>query len=244
VKILTGLLIMMLVCCSAWAGVEFDGTDDYVDCGSDASLEVADNFTISFWMKADTTGGWRGMVQKGRDDVNDYFGVWLSGTTLYFGTNKTDESANLLSGGSISTNIWYYITAVYDGINKRVYTNGILAGGPTAAGVGNSSKNLSIGRALGVSEYHDGQITEVAIWNTVLSAQQIKNLANSRVKGLPLQFERDNLMGYWPLDDEKSGTSGDGDTFRDLSGNANHGTGVDGANNTGLTCRGERLTYP
>jgi len=53
------------------------------------------------------------------------------------------------------------------------------------------------------------------------------------------------LVGYWPLDDSPDGTSGDGDTFVDRSGTGNNGTGVDGANNTGLTVKASSyLMYP
>jgi hypothetical protein len=47
------------------------------------------------------------------------------------------------------------------------------------------------------------------------------------------------------MDDQEAGTSADGDTVRDLSGNGNNGTGNDGADNTGLTWTQETvLSYP
>ena len=54
-----------------------------------------------------------------------------------------------------------------------------------------------------------------------------------------------SLVGYWPLDDCSDGTSGDAVAFVDRSGMGNNGTGDNGANNTGLTCRDSSyLSYP
>ncbi|MDP6154665.1 MAG: DUF2341 domain-containing protein [Candidatus Thermoplasmatota archaeon] len=41
-------------------GLEFDGVNDFVDCGDDASLEVGDSFTVEVWMKPemDRWSGW------------------------------------------------------------------------------------------------------------------------------------------------------------------------------------------
>ena len=62
---------------------------------------------------------------------------------------------------------------------------------------------------------------------------------------IPIQLFGSNLKTYLTLDDLPDGTSGDGDTFVDRSGNGNDGTGSDGGNNTGLTWVGESiLSYP
>jgi hypothetical protein len=68
-----------------------------------------------------------------------------------------------------------------------------------------------------------GTITEVAYWSTELPANEIQLLANSKIKGKPLQVQPSNLVAYWPLDDGESGTSANGDIAQDLAG-VNNGT--------------------
>jgi len=54
--------------------LEFDGVDDYVNCGSDASLDIVDEITAECWFKSDFSQlytFWLGRI--GRD------GWWLQG---------------------------------------------------------------------------------------------------------------------------------------------------------------------
>jgi hypothetical protein len=90
-------------------------------------------------------------------------------------------------------------------------------------------------------------MTEIAIWqaSTVFTTTEIANLASSYTKRIPTQIRLANQIFYLPTDDQEAGSAANGDTVRDLSGNANNGTGDDGANNTGLTWSEEKvLSYP
>ena len=64
-------------------------------------------------------------------------------------------------------------------------------------------------------------------------------LADSKVKGMPLQIQPANLKLYLPLDDYTAGTALNAATFLDLSGNGNNGTGVDA--DADSTCVGEEI---
>ena len=46
-----------------WA-LEFDGTDDYLSCGNDASLNITDTLTVSTWARFDSPGENNGLVNK------------------------------------------------------------------------------------------------------------------------------------------------------------------------------------
>ena len=88
---------------------------------------------------------------------------------------------------------------------------------------------------------------EAYLWESELSAAQIAQLYNGRRRRLGLEeyFGPSNLKGAWALDDEEDGTSADGDTFIDMSGNPNDCTGDDGGDNSALTAKeGKISTYP
>ena len=43
----------------------FDGSDDYVNCGTDASLDLTEQLTIEVWIKADpANNSWARIVDK------------------------------------------------------------------------------------------------------------------------------------------------------------------------------------
>jgi len=85
--------------------------------------------------------------------------------------------------------------------------------------------------------------SEFAIWNTNLTDGEVAQLMNAKLRYLPLQIKKANLKGYWPLDDHPQGTFINAKTFNDISGNGNHGTGVDANDNS--TCIAESiLSYP
>ncbi len=51
--------------------LEFDGANDYVDCGSDPSLDLT-VWTIAFWLNAAENKNYNGFVIKGLDAAENY----------------------------------------------------------------------------------------------------------------------------------------------------------------------------
>jgi len=96
-----------------------------------------------------------------------------------------------------------------------------------------------------VPEYFNGEISECGIWNVVLTQNEIRIIANSKIKGMMRQIRTASLIGHWFLDAGPDGSSYDGVIIRDQSSNSNAMTGDDGAGNTGLTAKAEVfLSYP
>lgn len=251
-KIILALFLIPSLC---WAGVNFDDVDDYIDCGTMADAVMTENgaLTISAWIYPETIGTSGASRIIGRQ--NGGVGVYLyksSTTTVSFqvvgSTTLTRKAAN----NALTLNIWQHILLTWDGStnaeNVHIYVNGIeVAYQTTTNGItpsNNSAASLIIGNRDDFIRCFDGTITEVAVWNTIVSANEIALLAHSRVKGMPLLLKTANLKGYWPLDEGSHGVSADLDTAWDMSGNGNNGNPDNGANNTGLTWMAESiLTY-
>ncbi|GEM_PF-2160349 len=236
----------------SWAGVLFDLVDDQISVTQSSSINDMSPLSFSFWMYPQSIGENNSGVIFRKGPIycaqnltqRIYFGANFSGTDLF---RETVNSA-------ITYNAWNQIVVTWDGSatasNSHIYVNGTEASYNTTQNATvtrdtDAADNLYIGAESGGVNDFDGKMTELAFWNVVLSAAQIEQLAKSRVKHMPLQVSPANLKAYWPLDEASDGASGNGTTFKDLSGNANSGTGDDGANNTGLTGAGEIvLTYP
>jgi len=239
--------------------VDFDGTDDYLDHGDPSSLQIIGAISISAWVYVDvfptTTDTFKVIGEKGYVTNEGYVlrlrGAGGSNTELQIGSYNGATFQNrswTISGWSVGT--WHHILGLSTGSTWQLYFDGTSVSSSSADGSGALSTTAKFFIGAGdisgsPARFFDGKITEVAVWNTNLSQTQITQLASSRVKRMPLQIAPSNLKGYWPLDDQPDGTSGDGDTSKDLSGNGNDGTGNDGANNTGLTMVAEQvLSYP
>jgi hypothetical protein len=133
---------------------------------------------------------------------------------------------------------WHMITATFDGRYLKLYIDGALensGGTPTfdwgAAGFhidySTNDYNINIGRQVLLTNYFDGKIDEVAIWDAALSANAIAELWDQdggTVGPSNLNVDKDNytnsadLQGWWRFE-EGSGTS-----IADSSTNSNTGT--------------------
>lgn len=253
-KILSILLSLLLAACPVFGGVDFDATDDYIDCGADSSLDITSNLSISAWVYLDdisdnismeiigkrTSSSTGGYVIQVYEPLNGGIAPLLRFWIYASGGWRGEGSPNC----SISLDTWTQVGTTYDGTTMRYYKNGQECDTYSYSGAitSISTDKVYIGANEANSKgYFDGMIENVLIWDATLQADEMSLLYNSKLKHMPLQIQPSNLVLFLPLDDEPDGTSGDGDTFIDLSGNGNDGTGDDGANNTGLTAVAEKV---
>jgi hypothetical protein len=259
------LILFLLFASPAWAGVDFDGIDDGLSC--DGAGNTLDNLTAqtwSVWAYVDTLDATvRRLLVKDkagssttlytRIAVGDFSGT---GDNIQFRVNNSAAGifVNRISAqGTLTTGSWHHILVTWTGSTTgstvKIYLNGAeVSYASTSNGSGSkwddSADPFLIGNASTDIPF-DGRVTEVAVWNVVLSADEIGLLSSSRTKRMPLQIRPSALRAYWPLDDHPDGTSGDGGSFWDSSGNGNTCTGNDGGNNAGLTAKAEEvLSYP
>lgn len=254
-RILLCLLFCLLPIIS-FAAVDMDGVDDRVEMADIAAIDAATELSVSAWVFHDSITGDDTIISKILTDSTDGFQFYrddvasVSGRTdcyniTIFESGSTDNVRVETATNSTPSGAWTHIVFTWVGASAtglRVYINGSEdANSPANSANVNA---VDVGTAickLGTASSNndrpfDGAITELAIWNKALSAAEVTSLygAGSPEKGVPLTIETANLISYLPMNDGTIGTSADGDTLDDTSANSNTGTGVDGANNTGL----------
>lgn len=98
-------------------------------------------------------------------------------------TNKSwGAQGTKVDFGTLATNTWYHLAATYDGSNIRTYVNGVLSGtgSPISGPIISSTSNLCFGASSsGTSNFFNGNIDEVTIYNKVLSPQEVLNAYNT-----------------------------------------------------------------
>lgn len=167
---------------------EFDAVNDFINISNNFSLTGL-NFTASFWYKRNGVKACGAMVGKGTgtstsfgfqiyEDCGDY-----TGKIKYFignGSNFQDGHSNI-----IQNDIWNMITLVYlDGINTTIYVNGIEDNDDIVSNyfINDSiENNIFIGRGVWATNYLNGSIDEVKIYNRSLSSSEISELYNRSV---------------------------------------------------------------
>jgi len=87
------------------------------------------------------------------------------------------NASTLDTANNLSINTYYHAVVIYDGANVSIYVNGVLAAGPTVLSYTPSSGSFfTIGaNENGPTLFWNGNLQEVALYNYVLTQQQITN---------------------------------------------------------------------
>ena len=160
--------------------LDFDGGDDYVDCGDpvDGSLDFGTGaFTVAFWMKAATWNNWDAPISKAL-----YDGGWTgflferSNTGVIGGISWVVGSDTIKSSTVLSTGNWYHVVGVRNTSEDTfIFINGNQEDTGSSTYNVSNSLDLQIGKNPDPTypRNFDGIIDEVMIYNRALSNDEI-----------------------------------------------------------------------
>ena len=159
----------------------FDGSIDYINCGSDSSLDITSTITLAAWVNASSissNGHVIGKAQYGNGYILHYDTVYEGPTGGGFQTTNVDNEA-FEWGENIDINQWYCVYYTFDGSTERGYYNGTLINSKSNVGSisPNASQDLKIG--MNSSDCWNGQIAAVSIYNRALTAQEVEQNYNA-----------------------------------------------------------------
>ncbi len=202
------------------SGVEFNGTNGYIDLENHQNVRPTSAITVELWVLVRSAETWDGLISNaqynGTSNDPDYAGYhysfnsnrWLFyvKTTGDPGWTTVGTNDNLIGDG------WVHLAGVYNGSNAILYVNGAEVDRKSASGsiswVSNSPDNtwrMRLGTYYDRNEtdtnYLDGALDEVRVWNVARTAQQIQdNMYNT------MDSTSNGLLMYYRLD-EGSGTT-------------------------------------
>jgi hypothetical protein len=157
----------------------FDGIDDYIVI----PRPIQDDFTIGFWMKADTNSptatqwwGGDGLVDGDVGQKQDAdFGVTYLNNRPAFGTCCNDTT--LEADVTVNDAQWHNVVVTRDKANgaKAIYVDGRLSGTQTGTTLSlTGPDSLGIGKVLANTTAFRGNLDEIQISGVVRSADWIK----------------------------------------------------------------------
>jgi hypothetical protein len=167
----------------------FDGTDDYIDIGSDIMISPNNKgWTAEYVFNTDSASTLQHFNSAEADDFN---ANWLALLSSKMAVWNVNPGYWRYGSTQFQSNTWYHIAFVQDpgGTNMRFYVNGVAEGGDH---VGNSwtasyssLKTRYIGRYEyngGYGRYFNGEIPVVKFYKDALSSEEIKQNYNSYKK--------------------------------------------------------------
>jgi hypothetical protein len=163
--------------------LEFDGVDDYVDCGKGESLNITGELTIMAWVSLSSLSGnhdqWIVAKKSASWEDNGFALFYGWGNDLYFilhgpWSSPYGPHVAVASVPDPTTKGFTHIAGVYDGKKTYLYVDGIVVATGTPNGPpAPSPEPLRIG---GSTTYPlKGVIDEVKVYKRALSQQEIMN---------------------------------------------------------------------
>ena len=178
----------------------FDGMADYVEVTGGANLQKRD-FTIEFSVKRNTTGE-EAIISQGTNSGDQLFVGFDAGNHLVFKIN----GISLNSYNIYTDNDWHYFAVAYNYDNETadIYeasettTASIINGASNIINANYEGNNkLIIGNdAAGISNFFNGNIDDVRIWNVTRSLNEF-----SLTKSTLLSSNQIGLLYNWRFDD-------------------------------------------
>ena len=181
-------------------------SSQYIDCGNPASLQITGKtITVSAWFKLDGDTDWDKIVANSDGgSYEDGFTLFYQNELLHFSINH--YSTNVATTAFTDYGAWHHVVGVYDGTlpsaNIKIYLDGVL--GTTTdnytTDIGNN-RNTYIGAGYNgsVTDFFDGKIANVGIWERALSLEEINSVMRKNYSQLK-SVEKTSLVSWWALD--------------------------------------------
>ena len=167
--------------------LSFDGMNDLVTVADSSSLDLTSGMTLEAWVRPTSSGLWRTVVTK-EQSGNLVYGV--------FSSSDTGQPSGLVSVGpvqdvvrgpnALTSSTWTHLATTYDGAVLRLYVNGSQVATRNVSGaMPNSSQPLQIGGHNVWSEWFQGQLDDLRVYNRALSASEIVTDMNTPAEQAP-----------------------------------------------------------
>jgi|694.fasta_scaffold00011_180 hypothetical protein len=168
--------------------IEFDGTNDYVNCGNSNSLKFfdGDSFTICSWVKPNPTMSAGVIVQHGGEPNSATgFALYLAFGYVEFAKSNVANTGQNITTTPFNNNEWNHIccSIKYSGLSGQIkfYVNGILKstfnGWSANPNISDYTRPLNVGRSETDAFFNNlpfkGNISNVSIYNRILSSQEV-----------------------------------------------------------------------
>lgn len=158
----------------------FDGTNDYIDCGTNSRFDITDAITVCAWIKIHRFNAkFQTIIAKGdsawrlaRDGATNF---------IQFSCNSYKKTNFWSARGNTNVNDgqWHHVAGVFDGKNAYLYVNGLLDTSLNSVSkIDTNTLPVFIGNNPEFTDrYWNGWIDDVRIYKRALTDVEISQLS-------------------------------------------------------------------
>jgi hypothetical protein len=201
--------------------LSFDGTNDFVFAPNGGPTGSA-NRTIECWIKTTSSiAAQQVILDWGNMNIGERFTLNM----INFGRIRIEVGGNgFNSSQSIADGNWHHIAITYDhaaSLKFNMYIDGVLeANQNTTVAVNTGAASaLQIGRRNDMTNYFNGSIDEVRIWNVARTPTEIQAAMNTEFCAIP-----PGLVSYYKFNQGIAGGNNSGQTTLTDAAGSNNGT--------------------
>jgi uncharacterized protein (TIGR02145 family) len=187
--------------------LDFDGTNDYVECGTSGSIGIGNELTIEAWIKVPASF-------PATSRVGNIIGNYDHSPNFNFEGHTDGRLRFYWNGGQpniyadnfdMRDDTWHHVAVTRNFTSNQIilYVDGVVHGTTTAGSNTNCQWPLRIGKDFRADPGipFNGKIEEVRLWNVALNEEQIRENMN-----LPLVGTESGLISTWQFN-EGTGTT-------------------------------------
>jgi len=172
--------------------MRFDGIDDYIDCGTTATIDLTETVSLEAWVKPEKPSTGEPLIAgKG---IYAYGLTW-TGSLIYFYISDGSWKAT----APLPLRQWSHVVGTYDGKRMQLYVNGELVNGFIMIEPNTPIKSRGSSAMIGrlAKAYYCGLVDNVRIYSRPLSQKEVQEHYEQEKKQLKprLRTPLDQLAG-------------------------------------------------
>ena len=179
----------------------FDGSNDFIEVAHDSAFALASG-SLQAWFNTDDRDEFQGIVSKDSSgfDTGGHLSMFVDGRDVEVRLQSTNESFTIESSGDlVSNNTWHHAVFTWGALGMNLFVDGVLVdtdaytgGIDSSSGGSGNFEPIAIGASTagsgnqttsGASSFFDGEIDEVAFFDSQLTLEQVQTLFDTRLDG-------------------------------------------------------------
>ncbi len=173
--------------------ITFDGTRDYMD--ADDVADLTGPFTISTWVKPGANANNTDIISKSDFPFTEGYALRLTNALVprIVWRNTAGTTEDLTASIALPQDEWHHIAVIYDGNMATFYIDGIEDTSAVLNNPVSSDQHFLVAATNHQSptNFFDGTIDEVRVWNQALSQEQLQFIMNQEIE----KFTDDSVNG-------------------------------------------------
>ena len=158
------------------AAMSFNGTDSYIQMGENLPNLSDTARTLVFWAKAADWTSLSVIIESNKFKMTVVSGY--SGYMVFTTNSQVDnDQRKTWPTTSLANNTWHHFAMTVDSSNdiSNIYVDGVSESTTSIAGF-NTGTVDNIGKRWNNSSYFEGELDEIAVWDSALSSCDIKGI--------------------------------------------------------------------